>query len=243
MKLNELTREYDIDPNIVKTTKDFYQRADKWNYDNPILDLKLEKLGWQRNYLSKGSYSMIYENPQEPRYIIKINQRRDSGFEWFAFLTKKFPNIHFPKIGNAKIITVDKTKYFVYAIEKLFKFEEAVDITNIAQLCDHLIDSSGVGVSAIKNLNTKDLVTYIEEYPKQFDYPARIVESFLFLLENYPSFESQFNTLINACNILAKNQRSFFNDIHDGNIMRRQDGTIVISDPFSGADSWRRKEA
>ena len=134
MRLTELTHEYQFDPEVLRATKDMYAKEPKGEVtlyykgeyeqrkaefsEGQIDDLgiTLNNIGWKK--LDNGLYSTVYANPNKP-YILKVNNRPDRAFAWFALLTHKFPNIHFPKIGNAKFTKIGNFNYYIYLIEKL----------------------------------------------------------------------------------------------------------------------------
>src|SRR6516165_2397298 len=120
MFLDEFVKDKNMsfDQPVVGATKEFFAQ-NKPNFgtrfDEPQISKlkgKMRKLGWVCKS-TEGAYSAVFINDSKP-YILKINVRPDSAFAWFAFLTKKFPNPHFPNIGNAKTITLDGNKYYLY---------------------------------------------------------------------------------------------------------------------------------
>ena len=99
----------------------------------------LRRKGWK--LLGSGAYSLVYINLNEP-FILKINKRQDQGFAWFALLTHKFPNKHFPKITAMRGVNIDGRFFHIYAIEKLVKIPQS----DVAYLCRDIADSD-IGIT------------------------------------------------------------------------------------------------
>ena len=174
----------------------------------------MKKRGW--NLINYGSFSHVFGNPSEP-YILKVNYKPDRAFAWFAFLTHKFPNKHFPKISAMKAISlppqkisdielsgVPKRYAFIYAIERLN--EAPYDIKkSVSWPFNEYTRYSSVTLNDVKN--------YLEEHWS----PEDIV------------------SLLEALTIITiNNNRKFKYDLHIGNFMQRADGTLVIIDPYVG---------
>ncbi|VVC05189.1 Uncharacterised protein [uncultured archaeon] len=118
--LTELTRNYPFSWKDTDLAQSFIQQVGGNTY---IPGEKLrtiiptfKKLGWQ--YTDSGSFSSVFVNPKK-LYILKINYRADRPFAWFALLTRKFPNPHFPRIGDMKIFNFQHQRYYMFMIEKL----------------------------------------------------------------------------------------------------------------------------
>lgn len=229
MKLNELKRTYQFPQSTVDTAKNFYRKIPTFSYDsNGNLDANnfdddgnliedeldylsdeelvnnMRNIGWTEAH-TKGYYSNVFLKPGEP-YAIKINKRLDRSYAWFALIAAKFPNEHFPKIGNAKIFKVGSDNYRMYAIEKLKPFEYTEERHIIANLCRW---------SASTKEDTQQQLSYWKEFENMI-----------------PTLKEQTNGLISACQILQKYNKGFFVDIHYNNIMLRNN-TVVITDPFT----------
>ena len=215
MNLSELYIDKPLDQSLVKPIN-AYQKgmADSMNTRIPNYYLggdladALGKYGWKQ--LNSGAFSLVYENPAEP-YILKLNTNPDQAFSWFAFLTHKFPNKHFPKISAMRAIKILGKLYYTYAIEKLEKIPYIDDAAYISSICYSQIVR-----------------------PSDHYYPERVEQ-----LQLYMSLE-QAVSLLQACDIIHdhyEGKRTYGLDLHSGNIMQRHDGTIVITDPFAG--TWK----
>jgi hypothetical protein len=121
--------EFDDTPMIDKDVEDaafnyFPQRNIAHKTKNPVemstqdteLRAKLSKLGW--HYLNDGHFSAVFTNDKKP-FVLKINKSPDKGFEHYATLIKDFDNVHFPKIGDMKVMNINGRKFYIYLIEKL----------------------------------------------------------------------------------------------------------------------------
>ena len=213
MKLNELTRNYPFDPNTIGVAKEFFKYKPKGlagRYrENQLntLDENLKRLGWKKaNY---GSYSNVYEKADKT-YILKINTVMDKGFAWFAFLTRKFPNIHFPKIGDAKVIMVEKYKYYLYMVEKLKELPQ-VRAGVLEAICSIAENNYYDG----KDVSLNELLKEVHKFYEVDVREAGIDEEFLRALDII--FEYHGNNIL---------------DLHDANFMQRTDGTPIIIDPY-----------
>jgi len=217
MFLNELTKSYPLDPQAIDAAKTFYKKipdlpVKNGKVDDDAIDYeadfelvrKMKALGWTESH-TEGWYSTVFVKPSEP-YVLKINKRVDRPYAWFALLASKFPNEHFPKIGNAKIIKVQTMNYRIYAIEKLSPFQDKLDAKYIAGFCKW-------------SVKTQDDLQYQLNYGKQVE-------------ESVAGLRGQTAGLISACQILKKYGSGFHIDIHSNNIMLRG-RTSVITDPFT----------
>lgn len=213
MKLDELTRYYPFDTDVVDAAQKYIPIFDTYG-----LIEKLKTLGWEKAG-NPSSYSDVFINPNKP-YIIKANRVPDAGFAWFAFLTRKFPNPHFPKIGNMKVIKskVGKEKFYVYLIEKL----EEVSIRNTSEwkAFTRILNKY---ISGQYSLEEAEQYT-IKLYGGEID--SEIVQQHLSSIKNNFTF-------LQALDILLKHQKNFSVDVHYENIMQRKDGTLVIIDPYT----------
>lgn len=212
MRLDELNKTI-IDKNAFDLPTNYLKQHSVLDYvGREELDIKLDEAGW--NKINSGSYSSTYSYPGK-QYILKINTKYDPAFAYFTLLTKKFPNKHFPNIGNMKLI-INKSpknssikKYYLYLIEKLNPIQESLKY-------DHLR-------WALKNKAMYHSNYSIKEYKEK--YPTSEVT---LILNTVPE------SLVNAADIIGKYKKSnMFLDFHEENFMKRDDGTIVIIDPYA----------
>ena len=213
MKLIELTKTTPFAPEELKGIKQIYseppdEMQDEHTYGGGQIQ-NLARILWANGWRplpDNSAYSKIFVNSAKP-YIIKVNKKPDRAFAWFAFLTRKFPNIHFPKIGDAKVIKVKNQKYYVYLIEKL----EEVNSASVGDIADFL----------------RDMAMSWSKLDNDLRYAGA-----LYVSDSYPEIDLT-PELQQATKIIGKYSYQFRLDMHPGNIMKRNDGTIVIIDPYA----------
>jgi len=125
MLLNELNNEpWNQDyRSALDAYHSFFQDEDKAEPSEEFtvderLRAKLEALGWK--FVAAGFYSLVFEKPDQPNSVLKVNTLFDDGFAKFAILSRKTKNPHFQKISNAKIFHVGNRDYAAYMLEKLY---------------------------------------------------------------------------------------------------------------------------
>src|SRR6516165_2742496 len=203
MTLNELTRTMPFDQNAVDTATSFYKHTKPKGYATGIyhpdqmkeLGEEMKKLGWVCD-LTYGAYSYVFIKQGSP-YILKINRQPDYGFARFALICRKYPNPHFPKIGNMKYQKIGRYRYYMYMIEKLDEVLENDEIENIA--------------------------AFIQDYSNNLEWSA---EDMLkeYRIQDSQYFDKE---LITACQILGKHAAPSGIDIHGGNLMMRGNTVII----------------
>ena len=172
MRLTELTRYYNFDQPTVDAAREYYITRGKPTYDPYVYKMrysassqqtlfdKLRGAGW--DFKDTGFFSMIFTRPDKP-YILKINDHYDRAFAWFALLTRKFPSIYYPKIGNMKVIHADNKKYYIYLIERLtpttgsFRNTYAADFRWIAESPKYDLEEL---------FEDKEILKYFKKRPK-----------------------------------------------------------------------------
>ena len=196
MRLFELNYTIPLDKPLKGAAEKYFTTASDEHNPNIFLPLGWKPTGY-------GRVSMVYTNPNKP-YVLKINYTYDRGFAWYAMLTHKFPNPHFPVIGNMKLVKIGKVSYYVYLIEKL-----NYNAPNELPL-------------------TPDIYNYVIKHP----------ENDLSTLSEYTREKLKQEPLfLEALRIIGSNAKKsripLHPDLTTANIMKRDDGTLVISDPLS----------
>lgn len=154
--------------------------------------------------LGQGLFGVTYQNPKYP-YIIKVFSDDPGYKKWFDFVRKNQNNPHVPKIRGYKMILDDRA--MAIRIEKL---------KPISKEKFRLVDD-------INNaLSMPSLLNYSRDY-----YNALKIRKLENLYNKYPDHHA----LIDLFNRI--NTGIAFVDLHDQNVMERDDGTIVITDPFA----------
>jgi hypothetical protein len=183
---------------------------------------KLSKLGWEP--LGNGNFSSVFVNPKK-NYVLKITDKPDPGYAEYVALIKKTRNKHFPKISDLKMLSFPNlqppvrmmghgmvnrpdTEYYVYLIEKLYPITYVDDV-----------NKSAVG-----------RYCYLVAY---FHYET-LTKIFADREMNVPRFLRNDPSLVDALKYVGKNASlNVWLDIHGSNIMQRDDGTVVITDPYA----------
>jgi len=210
MLLNELYKPKIGNP-LTTAVAGYYKTPNRMNSD---LSEKLKKLGWTM-LADPGAFSAVYGNPKK-NYVIKINLNPDSAFADYASVIKKYRNKHFPKISDMKSMKFPDrgymNTYYVYLIEKLHPI--SMDNKIFAKLISQIMDMPTTNINEIYKIfeedwsrikNTKEVIAYFRKNP----------------------------SLVRAARIAGRNIGGHCNDMHSGNIMQRQDGTVVITDPYA----------
>ena len=200
MILNELfnrSPNFPLDTSVRDVVRNYHDGSNLKNY---YLNDAMKKLGWEMtNY---GFYSWVFEKVGE-RYVIKLNRKRDDAFAWFAYITIKYPNHHFPVIANARLLNIGGGKYYMFAIEKL---QNSTYGSEISQFCRDVM-----------RCHNREA---INDAAREFGF------------WKLPEYKYQKDSLINALICLKRVKPSDFSfDISHSNIMQRPDNTIIISDP------------
>lgn len=197
----------------VKVSKEVNKHLSNPNY-NPnrneyALSKLLRNLGWQLLSLD-GYFSDVYGNPNKD-YILKINKRPDSAYNAYVALIKKSNNPHFSKISDLKVLNIKGQKYYIYLIEKL----DVLYVLNI--------DGDDYYADLIRLFN--DIIRYPNDNIFTSRYPTEILQ----YMQKNPK-------LLQAIKIISKyyyKSSGISLDLHGNNMMKRNDGTLVITDPFS----------
>ena len=212
MFLTELSRPK-IGKRVTNTAFDYFKQRHPYNNDSfkdnikLYLDINLNKnlnkLGWTK--AGAGAYSSVYKNPNKS-FVLKINKRPDKGYEEYVNVIKRYRNKHFPRISDMKVMKIGKDNYYVYLIEKLKALPRS----------DLIAFDIKDAIDALYGCDYKDMGESLLEY-----------------FDKMPLFRRN-PDLIRAVYIVANNIGYNFDiDIHGGNIMKRADGTIVITDPYA----------
>jgi hypothetical protein len=197
--------------NSIETAATKYLQSKKRAYDGgdayKNLMQAMSKMGWI--YLDSGAFSKVFVHPKK-KYVIKINSTTDNAYRRYVYVIHKFRSPHFPKISDLKKIEINGDEYYVYLIEKLQKITGPF----IVEL------SKNIKQIAVKPNATLKNIYYNDYYEEQEEIPE-------FILQN-PS-------LVRAARIIGRRvAKEDWVDLNTGNIMKREDGTIVITDPYAG---------
>jgi len=164
-------------------------------------------LGWKK--IGSGNYSIVL-GKKNKNFVVKINTKYDKSFAHYCLLIHKFPNKHFPVISNIKLFKDSHgNKIYVYFIEKLTSLPKNPSVQRLIRDIDDIVNE--------KRRFTEDIDYYKNVYPHAMAY-----------IDENPE-------IWNAIDIIAKYGKGI-GDIHYENIMMREDGTLVFSDPLAFAE-------
>jgi hypothetical protein len=192
--------------------------------DNPteewldIEDIMTER-GWTK--IGEGQYATCYTKPNY-NYVLKVNYTPDPAYEKYTSIIKQFRNKHFPIISDSKTLTVNelgqKYNMCAYLIEKLNPLPEFYD----GEYALFVIGAKMI----MKNpqLPSSELRREIEKIRAIYQYDE----------DYFPEILFSDKSLLEACRIVGRFSKIFYYniDIHPANIMVRNNGTFVITDPY-----------
>lgn len=180
----------------------------KGQYTPISIAKKLEKLGYK--FKGRGTYSDIYVNP-DSQVIIKVGRGKDPCWEAFANIVKGpgKGNPWFPRIAGLQTIQSRHGTYFIAFMEKLNNLSK--DNIRFVNWVDKHFDKLQRGQTNIDlyydALHDDLFPPYVNE-----KIDKKFVEALELLNEHMPD----------GCS----------NDLHEDNFMERDNGQIVIIDPF-----------
>jgi len=193
-------------PRIAEPIKKLMAHRFRYKMSDSEFDHQLASMGW--NEIGRGGYSGVYANKKKT-YVLKISDRYDAGYEAYVKLIHNYKNVHFPRIGDIKKLRIAGKNYYVHLIEKLIEFPYRLG----EQIAENIDDAIGVLEEVPRNKIDEQLKEYFgKAIPKYIANDPPMKEA-IWLIANSPG--------------------SNWLDIHGGNFMKRKDGTIVITDPYS----------
>jgi len=165
---------------------------------------KLRKLGWVP--IGEGEFGVVFRN-ENKNYVLKVSKNPDPAYASYVKMIKDNPNEYFPKISDIRSMMVEDKEYYMYLIERLqtLNRESAYVVGSLLKWL-----SQGQSPNEIKNYLIKD------------DWRA--------IFDSIISNEELLRAILLIGNMAKKHK--FRLDIHHENVMQREDGTIVITDPY-----------
>lgn len=155
------------------------------------------------HHIVSGKYSAVFESKRNKNFVLKINFQEDLGYDSYVDIIKDYQSIHFPVITDKHRLALNGMSYGVYLIEKLREIDYAEDADGLSW--KYLLKQ----VMYNPNKSMEDLFDYMPDLYKQ----------------NPGLFE--------AAQYIGEHRKNYYLDIHEGNIMTRKDGTLVITDPYA----------
>jgi hypothetical protein len=187
-----------------------------------------------RRLLDSGKFSGIFEGSTEnsvfklsidkASYIFNTKSDYNSTNQHFIKLNKDYGQVgiyalhHNIRQSKATLTNLTQVPIYLYEVEKLYKITTN---TKNYELAQHLVNNwqKFHGLSCSKDLNNSivSFVSHLKHLNSDQQYSDTIINA----LENVANFISRY----------AK--ESAFTDLHSSNMMQRNDGTFVFSDPIA----------
>lgn len=190
----------------------------------------LQKNGYKR--LGKGSYATVWARKDEP-FCLKLFDSGDYAYTKYLRLIERVRNVHFPQI-KGKLIKINDN-YYAVRMERLEKLDES----NI-KLIKYILQYFDL---------YKELIHLQQQYYDETQYGQKIYKTknkatyagtgqkINYIRTKLQNFEEYYPELAEALRLIADYISQGILDIDyngsDGNIMQREDGTLVITDPVS----------
>lgn len=216
MKLNELN--LDGYKHILKN---------KWNERELLLNWLHDK-GFES--VGDGTWSSAWIS-DECDFVVKTGFTKDNIFKKFVDFCHSINDPHFPKFGRLKPID---NETFVIFMEKLQPSDFSRNLSwFLRSYSEHVIKLKNMQYKesletffGLRDINENDLMPYIEKWldeEKNVDIRRMRVNG-----------KEQINSLTKSVYDGTIKMNMVFNDIGPGNIMERNDGTLVLNDPIYG---------
>jgi len=183
-------------------------------------------------YIGSGKHGQVFDHPSWP-YVLKIFSQ-DSLYTSFVRFAYRNPHPSFPKFyGPPQRIlpsyrrSPSLTKMYLVRMEKLNPVNKEIGnfLTKHIEDGAYYVKAKEMGQDMIfKKRNTARQIKAGEpEFTDVYHYP-HIID----MLKKYPKLYQVFE----GWNILMNSKLQGSPDIHSGNFMQRENGDIVIIDPF-----------
>lgn len=210
MVITEFVRDRNLEPDVADSLKSWSNSTHPSRHFTDYAAEHFEQQGWK--LLGQGLYSVVLAKP-ESNFVIKISIINDTGFNRFVLMTHKYKNPHFPNITNVRRINIKGRIFFIYLIEKLHPIKMNIFYHKLLEFISLVVNGHSV----------EQLINKFNE--GMFPQGDKIAE----YLEKHPSMMEAIN-LIHKSPVNMKSSYDF--DLHTNNFMQREDGTIVITDPY-----------
>ena len=194
--------------------------------DGILFKEKLAKLGWTP--LGNGNFSSVFENPKK-QYVLKVSEKPDPAYNEYVKLIKRARNKHFPRISDMKkLLSLPTETYFSMTLNK---FVHRPTKEYYVYLIERLEP-----VRSIDRISLQDVARSCYLVANNWWEP-NLVEIFQEEYREFPKFLRRSPSLVQALRFVGEHCddiKGAWLDIHRDNIMQREDGTIVITDPYAG---------
>ncbi len=179
----------------------------------------LEKFGYHE--IGHGGYATVFASDKST-YVLKLFEKNDLGYRTFIKIATSTNNKHFPQFRGKMIRVSDR--YNAIRMEKLHPLTYSTRLEGLRVV--DLIQDTFTYFQTTQN-SLEDFLS--EERPEYQDYFVNFS-----LAKN---FYNKHPDLYEACELIVKMSNSHvFTDLQAANIMLRDNGDIVITDPLVGED-------
>jgi len=202
------------------------------------LDKFLTSKGYKR--IAAGIFSSVYTKKGD-NSVIKVSKREDVCWLRFARWVMQQPeNKHLPKIFSLRTYTSkDGEKLFVSRIEKLHEVQAGSDYleAKILKEMNPAEYAEALWLASILYKHSENFPMFFDQWEDVVDRSKLrqeapdmdTVEFMRAMLKKYAN--TGFSRLIRKAQQEILKDRKCFADLHTGNMMAREDGTLVLMDP------------
>jgi hypothetical protein len=172
----------------------------------------LQKYGYER--IGEGYWASVFSKPGDP-LVLKLFDSEDAGYYTFLNLATTHQNKHFPKFKGKVMNVTDE--YRAIRMEKLNPLSGSWNERDIVLMA----------INNAIEMRTRNIFNTSEEYFK-LEYGNK------YYVDNSEKQVFLDNEeLLEACILIGEHwDGTLAIDIHSDNVMERNDGTIVITDPL-----------
>jgi len=201
--------------------------------------------------LGAGAYSEAWGKKSE-NTVVKISTEEDVCWLNYAkWIMKQPPNKHLPKIFSLKTYDTKEGTLFISRVEMLDEMDDYfVHIEqNIAKTPEPKKVGEMLWLLMLGWDNVDDLMKYSHVVQKlsrsvllkRPEFKGLTGKQLTHkLLQNFG--KSKLAVLVNKVHKILEKDKRCFKDLHQGNVMRRSDGTVVIMDPsamgYTSTSGW-----
>lgn len=202
------------------------------------LDKFLTDKGYER--LGAGIFSSVYGKPGD-KTVIKVSKREDVCWLRYARWVMNQPaNKHLPKIFSLRTYKDKKgEKLFVSRLERLHELDDVIDTLEmrIQKEMNPAKYAESLWLASIFYKHAENFPAFFDEWEDEVEksklrkqYPEIDTLDFMRgMLKKYAN--TGFSSLIRKAQKEILRDKNCFADLHTGNMMQRDDGTLVLMDP------------
>lgn len=179
---------------------------------------ELKRIGYKK--IGQGVDAMVFR--KDTTHVIKfifprlIRDLPESNkiFLYFYEFCKNNPSKNLPKFSSVNEIEIDGEDFLQISMEHLYPLDSGSDDESIVWGLSYLAENNTAWEDVKKQLSSYDFWHNVKK-PN---------------LENLENYKNLYLDMIKLNNNLPKGA---YSDIHTENVMKRSDGTLVITDPWT----------